>query len=382
LINPVLNLIPLSSLAAILLVTGYKLAKWSIFKEMYAKGWNQFIPFVLTILAIVFTDLLIGIIIGLAISIFFLLKANFKHSFKLNKEKLHIGETIRIELAQEVSFLNKASLKETLWSLPKDSNVIIDAAYSEYIDNDVLELIKDFKETVSVEKNIKLNIIGLQEKYELEDHIQFVNVMDKEKRLLITPQEILEILKQGNERFVKGRGTEKYFKHQINPTFFNQNPMVVVVSCIDSRTSPDLIFDVSVGDLLSIRIAGNIISKEIIGSIELSCKKLGAKVIVVMGHSNCGAVASAIHSIKEGHISSITNKIEKAIAQCNCDRETITSDPSIFNGVIKNNVKNSIEEIIQESEYLSQKINAHEISIIAAFYNTETGIVTFEQQYT
>jgi MFS superfamily sulfate permease-like transporter len=85
LINPVLNLIPLSSLAAILLVTGYKLAKWSIFKEMYAKGWTQFIPFVLTILAIVFTDLLIGIIIGLAISIFFLLKANFKHSFKLNK---------------------------------------------------------------------------------------------------------------------------------------------------------------------------------------------------------------------------------------------------------------------------------------------------------
>jgi carbonic anhydrase len=382
LINPVLNLIPLSSLAAILLVTGYKLAKWSIFKEMYAKGWNQFIPFVLTILAIVFTDLLIGIIIGLAISIFFLLKANFKHSFKLNKEKLHIGETIRIELAQEVSFLNKASLKETLWSLPKDSNVIIDAAYSEYIDNDVLELIKDFKETVSVEKNIRLNVIGLQEKYELEDHIQFVNVMDKEKRLLITPQEILEILKQGNERFVKGRGTEKYFKHQINPTFFNQNPMVVVVSCIDSRTSPDLIFDVSLGDLLSIRIAGNIISKEIIGSIELSCKKLGAKVIVVMGHSNCGAVASAIHSIKEGHISSITNKIEKAIAQCNCDRETITSDPSIYNGVIKNNVKNSIEEIIQESEFLSQKINAHEISIIAAFYNTETGIVTFEQQYT
>jgi carbonic anhydrase len=101
-----------------------------------------------------------------------------------------------------------------------------------------------------------------------------------------------------------------------------------------------------------------------------------------MGHSNCGVVASAIHSIKEGHISSITNKIEKAIAQCNCDRETITSDPSIFNGVIKNNVKNSIEEIIQESEYLSQKFNAHEISIIAAFYNTETGIVTFEQQYT
>jgi carbonic anhydrase len=313
------------------------------------------------------------------ISIFYLLKANFKHSFKLKKETLHIGETIRIELAQEVSFLNKASLKETLWSLPKNSNVIIDAAYSEYIDNDVLELIKDFKDTVSVENNIRLNIIGLQERYELEDHIQFVNVMDKETQKTITPLAILEILKQGNERFVKGRGTEKYFKHQINATSFNQNPMVVVVSCIDLRTSPDLIFDLSLGDLLSIRIAGNIISKEIIGSIELSCKKIGAKLVVVMGHSNCGAVTSALHSIKDGHISSITNKIEKAIAQCNCDREQIAADPNIFNAVVKNNVKNSIEEIMLESDYLSQKINTNEISIIAAFYNTETGIVTFEQ---
>ncbi len=149
LLSPIINLIPLASLASILILTGYKLTKVSLFRDMYKKGLNQFIPFVVTILAIVFTDLLMGVLIGLAVSIFYLLKSNFKNPFVLQKETLHIDEIVRMELPNQVSFLNKASIKDTLWSIPNDSKIIIDASNTDFIDSDILEIITDFKQTIS-----------------------------------------------------------------------------------------------------------------------------------------------------------------------------------------------------------------------------------------
>ncbi len=378
LISPFLNLIPFASLAAILLLTGYKLAKVSLFKEMYQKGFNQFIPFVVTIIAIVFTDLLIGVLIGSCVSIFYLLKSNYSNPFTFEREVLSTGETLRIELPNQVSFLNKASIKDTLWNIPQNSKLIIDAASSKYVDNDVLDIIHDFKKTVSADKNIQLNILGLKDKYDLQDHIQFTNVLDKETQQKLKPAEILDILKQGNERFVQGKRLEHYLKQQIKATSFTQNPMAVIVSCIDSRTSPELIFDVGLGDIVSIRIAGNIISKEIIGSIELACQEIGTKLVVVLGHSNCGAVAYAVNSLNNGHISSITAKIETAITTCNHNKQEIMGNLSIFNDVIKANVKNSITEIMTDSSYLSDRIASKEIDMIPAFYETTTGRVVFE----
>ena len=176
-LGPVLNYIPLASLATILLLTGYKLAKVSLFKYMYSKGLNQFIPFVATIVAIVFTDLLIGVLIGLAISIFYILKSNFKNAYSFHKEKHHTGDKIVIRLAEEVSFLNKASIKQTLTDLPADSIVTIDASHSTYIDYDVVEIIKDFINVQSKEKNINVTIIGFSEKYEIknDEHVQSVH---------------------------------------------------------------------------------------------------------------------------------------------------------------------------------------------------------------
>ena len=376
-ISPYLNLIPIASLAAILLVTGYKLAKVSLFKEMYRKGLNQFIPFIATILAIVFTDLLIGILIGLAVSIFYLMKSNFKNPFKIEKEALAFGETIRMELPNQVSFLNKASIKDTLWSIPEGSKLIIDANYCDYIDNDVLEIIEDFKSTVSKEKNIKLNIVGLKTMYQLDDHIQFVNVLDKESQGKLKPEEVLSLLKLGNERFLKGKWSQKNLKHQVNATSLGQNPMATIVSCIDSRTNPDLIFNASIGDLVSIRIAGNIINDDILGSIELACKDLGTKLVVVLGHSNCGAIAKAIQGNSAGHISNITNKIEKSIQACNCERHLIAGDEKVIERITQLNVDNSIAEILDQSEYLKNKATNGEIKIVSGIYDTQTGAVLF-----
>jgi carbonic anhydrase len=379
LISPILNLIPFASLAAILILTGYKLAKISIFITKYKKGMKQFIPFISTVLAILFTDLLIGVLIGLGISIIFLLISSYNNPFKIKRERISVKETIRIELPNQVSFLNKASIKNTLWKLPNNSNVILDAKYSDYIDEDILELIKTFKNTVAIENNIHLNIFGLKESFQIDNQIQFVNVIDKEDQQKLSPEEILEILKNGNQRFANGQLTEKYYNQQIDATSYGQNPIAVVVTCIDSRTSPEIIFDLGLGDVISIRIAGNIINKEILGSIEFACEKIGTKLIVVLGHSNCGAVTYAIKAKSEGNFTSVTSKIEKAIKDCKCDSHNIEADPLMLNKVIQANTNNSIAEILSESTFLNQEIKSGKINIVSGFYDTATGLIAFEK---
>jgi carbonic anhydrase len=167
LIPAVLNKIPLASLAAILLITGYKLCNPALFKKMFGLGKYQWVPFVVTVAAIVFTDLLIGVGIGLGVSILALLYGNYKNSYYFHKEKHHEGEAILIHLSEEVSFLNKASIKLTLEHLPPLSTVIIDAYDSQYIDHDVLELIRDFKEVQAPHKNINCKTIGFKEQYKI-----------------------------------------------------------------------------------------------------------------------------------------------------------------------------------------------------------------------
>ncbi len=176
LIPGILNKIPLASLAAILLVTGYKLAKPAIFKEMFKNGKYQWVPFLVTVVAIVFTDLLKGVGVGLVVSVFYILKGNLKHAYYFHKEDHHEGNLIQIKLSEEVSFLNKASIKQTLSHLPENSRVLVDASASTYIDFDVLELIKEFKEVQAKEKNIQLVLTGFKEQYNIDNdsHVQSV----------------------------------------------------------------------------------------------------------------------------------------------------------------------------------------------------------------
>jgi len=167
LIPTLLNKIPLATLAAVLLVTGYKLCKISIFKEMFKNGKYQWIPFVVTVVAIVFTDLLIGISLGMAVSVIAILRGNIRSSYFFRKEKYKAGESIILELAQEVSFLNKASILLTLDHMPENSTVVIDGSKTTYIDFDVLETIREFKEVKAVQKNITVIITGFKEQYKL-----------------------------------------------------------------------------------------------------------------------------------------------------------------------------------------------------------------------
>ena len=165
LIPGLLNMIPLAALAAILLQVGYKLAKVSIFKQMWTSGKYQWWPFIITVTAVVFTDLLTGVLIGLGASIFAILRGNMKNAYFFHNEEYHEGDLIRIELSQEVSFLNKASIKLTLEHLPKGSKVLIDATDTAYIDHDVLEIIREFAAINAPAKNISVQLSGFHERY-------------------------------------------------------------------------------------------------------------------------------------------------------------------------------------------------------------------------
>lgn len=188
-IPKLLNLIPLSVLAAVLILTGYKLAKVSVFKEMWNNGKYQFWPFLATVLAVVFTDLLTGVAIGLGASAFAILRGNLKNAYYFHQEAYHHGDVITIKLSQEVSFLNKAAIKLTLDHLPRNSRVLIDASETAYIDFDVLELIREFAREKSQEKGLELTLKGFREKYGLQEadfvHSSAPEITNKKTRVTL-----------------------------------------------------------------------------------------------------------------------------------------------------------------------------------------------------
>jgi MFS superfamily sulfate permease-like transporter len=166
LIPGLINQIPLACLAAILLFTGYKLANALLFKKMWSHGKDQFIPFVVTVLAVVFTDLLTGVAVGMLIGVFFLLRANMRNPYFYKVEKVGKQKTLRLKLSEEVSFLNKGAIQYTLTHIPKDAKVIIDATHSKYIDRDVLEIIENFHEHAHA-RGIEVELVNIHPKYEL-----------------------------------------------------------------------------------------------------------------------------------------------------------------------------------------------------------------------
>jgi hypothetical protein len=178
----ILNKIPFATLAAILLLIGYKLANPSIFKHFWSQGKYQFVPFMATFGAVVFLDLLKGVALGMVISIISILKGNMKRAYNFRKEEYHDGDIIHIELAQEVSFLNKAAIKNTLTSIPKKSKVVINATDTVYIAHDVLDLIKEFKKITSKDLEIKVKLVGFKKAYGL------VETGEEDKHVFVEPK--------------------------------------------------------------------------------------------------------------------------------------------------------------------------------------------------
>lgn len=205
-----------------------------------------------------------------------------------------------------------------------------------------------------------------------------MKTLNKEIQDSIIPSKALEILKEGNNRFINNLKAHRNLLEQVNETRDGQWPFATILSCIDSRTSAELIFDQGLGDVFSVRIAGNIVNTDILGSMEFACKVAGSKLIVVLGHSKCGAVKGACDHVEMGNLTELLSKIQPAVYQ---EQKTIsdrTSKNSVFvENVAEINVKRSVKNIMERSPVLDQMIKSGEIGIIGAMHNIETGEVTF-----
>ncbi|MGV3696036.1 SulP family inorganic anion transporter [Flavobacterium sp.] len=199
-IPALLNKIPLATLAAVLLMVGYKLANPKTIKHFWEKDKIfQFIPFILTFVAVVFTDLLKGVALGMIVNIIFVLIGNSKRAYKFSKEQYHEGDIIHIDLAQEVSFLNKSAIKTTLMAIPENSKVIINAADTVYIAHDILDLIREFKTTRAIDENIKVKLKGFKKAYKLENSDDFKNTVTIEQKYDVMKRKMVDVQVENNK---------------------------------------------------------------------------------------------------------------------------------------------------------------------------------------
>ena len=236
---------------------------------------------------------------------------------------------------------------------------------------------------MSLEKKIGLSLIGFKNKYGLTDEIKHANVMTKELQSILTPKEVLGILIEGNKRFATGSKIEKDIADQMNITSTEgQHPLAVILSCIDSRTTTEIIFDLGMGDVCSVRIAGNIVNEDIMASMEFACKILGAKLIIVLGHSECGAIKGACDNLDFGNLGKVLKKIKPAIeAEHATTQNRNASNPLFVKNVTRLNVHHNIFHIAEKSSVLAEMINKGEVGIIGGVYDIKTGEVRFTPMY-
>jgi carbonic anhydrase len=203
-------------------------------------------------------------------------------------------------------------------------------------------------------------------------------VHTKESQNKISPLQALEYLKEGNIRFLNNLKMDRNLLKQVNQTSEGQYPFAAILSCIDSRTSAELIFDQGLGDIFSIRIAGNILNDDILGSMEYACDIANSKIVVVLGHTRCGAVISACNNIKSGHITGLLNKIKPAIDKEDTTRADRTGQNDVFvTNVSIINVRLIISQIREKSVILDKLEREGKILIIGGLYDIDNGKVTF-----
>ena len=204
------------------------------------------------------------------------------------------------------------------------------------------------------------------------------HVLTEERRAELNPQDMIQILQEGNQRFVDGEWIDWDYRHEQVETSGGQYPGAIVLGCIDSRAPAEIIFNLHIGDIFNARVAGNILDEDMAGSMEYACKVAGSKIIIVMGHTNCGAVKGAIDQVELGNLTQLLAKIKPAIdAVQNIEGERTTKNRAFVNAVAKKNVMLTMKNIRDSSPVLKKMEDNNEIDIIGAMYDVESGKVEF-----
>lgn len=384
-----LNMIPLAALAAILLVTGFKLASPALFIQMSREGRYQFIPFIATLGSIVLTDLLTGIIIGLCVSVVFILNSNLRRPVRRIVSTHVIGDVQHVELANQVTFLNRAAIARLLDETTSGSHVQIDGTETDYMDPDVVTLIREFKTTTAPARGVQVTLRGFRGKFDLQDESQEVHAT-QELQKKMSAQQVLQLLQEGNLRFQQGLRLNRDLSQQVTATAMQQNPLAVVVSCIDSRVPAELVFDLGIGDIFSVRVAGNVLGANSIGSVEYGVAVAGVKLVLVLGHTRCGAITSSVELLANNktaeaqtgctHLQSIVDEIEPSVnpsdLKCMIQGDSAVTEQAITE-IAKRNVLRSVSLLTQQSEAIRTAASTGNVIVTGAIYDVATGVIEF-----
>ena len=251
-----------------------------------------------------------------------------------------------------------------------------------------MDFISEYERDIAPARGVNLSLIGFKDQYAIDDRITYVDFSSREVQSQATPEQVLDILVAGNKRFANDQTVMRASWHEIHSTSAGQFPLAVVLSCMDSRVATERIFDLGLGDAFSIRVAGNIVGSNELGSIEYGCAAAGAKLLVVLGHTGCGAVGAAIEFNKSerdsslsSHLTSIVRTIQQSV------KEEITSGSgndgeNFASNVTERNVRNSMKEIIARSEVIHNMVERKEILLVGGVYDVNSGEVSFFRRRT
>jgi carbonic anhydrase len=329
---PIMNLIPLASLAAVLIYTGFKLLAPQLLVEQFKKGWSQFIPFVVTVLAIVFSDLLIGVTIGIVTSIVFIVMEDYKGTVLQVSD---LGKRRRIVLGENITFLHKPKLVKILNELPNDIIVEVDGSRNFYIDKDILELIEDFKHKAP-QRNIEFIIGGIKQ-------------MQNED-LQESMRKAYERLFVNNEKWIADRTKEDpdYFKKQA----VGQTPQYLFIGCSDSRVPANEITGTDAGEMFVHRnIANMVVNTDInmLSVVQYSVEVLNVKHIIVCGHYGCGGVKEAMQHRSNGLIDKWLRNIKDVIRLHKDELDAIHDEHKKYDRLVELNVREQVINLMKTS---------------------------------
>lgn len=387
LIPQVLNLIPLACLAGILLVTGYKLASPALIRQMYQAGRYQFIPYSCTACFIVVTDILTGILLGLATSISFILYSNMRCPLHRVLEKHVGGDVLRIELANQVSFFNRAAIERALLEVPRDGFVVIDGRKTDFIDPDVLSLLRDFQNITAPARGIRVSLQGFRERYDPAGEIQTIDYSQTELRGQLTPDDVLRLLMEGNQRFRAGVLTRGESRQNSAGEPYAQNSFVTILSCIDCYMPVESIFDLRPDNVCSVQVAGNVIDTEVVNNLEYGCILSGTPLLLVLGHTRCGAIRASLEQQQPGlpedrgnhqHLNQVVNLISESIQEETDSKAPVNSPEQnslSSTQVSHRNVLRAVAAILASSDQIRERVQAGTLGVVGAIYHDDTGVV-------
>jgi carbonic anhydrase len=323
------------------------------------------------------------------VSVAFILRSNVRRPMERVVEQHLGGKVVRVNLAAQVSFLNRAALSQAFDQVPAGGHLLLDATATDYMDPDVLDLIREYHDTTAPARGVRVSLRGFKDKYPLlADRTLFVDYTSRELQSALTPAQVLKVLKDGNERFRTGRRLARDLGRQVLATSAGQHPMAVFLTCIDSRSPAELLFDLGLGDVFVIRIAGNVGGTKIFGSMEFATAVAGAKLVVVLGHTKCGAVKAAVEltATNQGtpsdlkHLTPVLEQVRTAaLPMIPPDFTARTADEkmTVVDDVARANVLKTVKEITDTSDTLRRLADDGTIAIIGAMYDVTTGEVEF-----